>query len=45
MKGKESRVSRLLYAMRRRGIDVDQIYVADVQTPMEESEGEPNDEV
>jgi hypothetical protein len=33
MKGKENRVSKLLYAIRRRGIDVDQIYVTDVQTP------------
>lgn len=34
MKGKENKVSKLLYAMRKRGIDVDQIYIADVQTPM-----------
>jgi len=37
MAKKESRVSKLLYAIRRRGVDVDRIYLDDVQTPIDDS--------
>jgi hypothetical protein len=34
---KETRVSKLLYALRKRGVDIDRVYVADVQTPIDDS--------
>lgn len=34
---KESKVSKLLYAVRRRGIDIDRIYTEDVQSPINDS--------
>jgi hypothetical protein len=37
MSKKESRVSRLLYAIRKRGVDIDRIYIDDVQTPIDDS--------
>lgn len=34
---KENRVARLLYAIRRKGIDIDRIYIEEVQTPIDDS--------
>jgi peptidoglycan hydrolase CwlO-like protein len=34
---KDTRISKLLYALRKRGVDIDRVYIEDVQTPIDDS--------